>query len=49
MLHGTFISEGIEPVIPDDDVIQYRNIKQRATVFDLFGDLDIGFAGCYGP
>jgi hypothetical protein len=46
MLHGTFISEGIKPVIPDDNVIQHRNVKQRAAVFDLFSDLDIGFAGC---
>ena len=47
-LHCTLIGKGIKPVIPDDNMIQHCNIKKRTAVFDLFGDLDVGFAGCYG-
>jgi len=44
MLQSTFISEGIKPIIPDNDVIQDGNIQQNAAIPDLICDLVIGFA-----
>ena len=43
-LHGAFISERIEPVIANDDVVQDTDFKQCAGIFDLFGDFQIRFA-----
>jgi len=47
-LHCSFVCKRIKPVISNNNVIQNCNIKQGAAVLDLFSDLDIGFAGCYG-
>ena len=49
MLQRTFISEGIEPVIPDNYVVQDSHIKQQAAIFDLFGNFIVGFAWCDCP
>jgi len=43
-LKNPFISEGIVPILPDDDMIQDSNIQQNSTIPDLLGDLIVGFA-----
>lgn len=43
ILHGTFIRKGIEPVIPDDDMIQDGHIEQQAAILDLLCDFIVGF------
>lgn len=44
-LQTAFIRERIELILPDDQVIQYSDFQQFAGFDQLFGDLDVGFAG----